>query len=73
MIKFHIGGNNINIVSKSDYGMVDENVQVYQEGEDLSITFNAKIFDRCFKKYGLRRYRRHLRRPLEPSGLPSAQ
>lgn len=42
VIKFSISGNNINITSKSDYGMVDENVQIYQEGDDLSITFNAK-------------------------------
>ena len=42
VIKFNINGNNINITSKSDYGMVNENVQVYQEGDDLAITFNAK-------------------------------
>lgn len=42
VIKFHINDSNINISSKSDYGQVDENVQVYMEGSQLDITFNAK-------------------------------
>lgn len=42
VLKFNIAGNNINIISKSEYGMVDENIEVYLEGDELSISFNAR-------------------------------
>lgn len=42
VIRFQISNDNINISSKSDYGQVDENVQVYMEGDELSIAFNAR-------------------------------
>lgn len=67
VIKFHIGGNNINIVSKSDYGMVDENVQVYQEGEDLSITFNAKYLIDALKNMDFEDIDITLGGPLSPA------
>ena len=42
VLRFHITDSNLNIVSKSEYGMVDENINVYTEGNELSILFNAK-------------------------------
>ena len=42
VLRFNISDSNLNIVSKSEYGMVNENINIYTEGSDLSILFNAK-------------------------------
>lgn len=49
VLKFNIEENNLNIVSKSEYGMVNENIQIYTEGSELSILFNAKYLVDAFK------------------------
>lgn len=49
VLRFHITDGNLNIVSKSDYGMVNENINIYTEGSDLSILFNAKYLLDAFK------------------------
>lgn len=49
VLRFHVSDSNINIVSKSEYGMVDENLNVYTEGNPLSILFNAKYIIDAFK------------------------
>ena len=49
ILRFHITENNLNIVSKSEYGMVNENINIYTEGEALSILFNAKYLLDAFK------------------------
>lgn len=49
VLRFNISDSNLNIVSKSEYGMVNENINVYTEGNDLSILFNAKYLLDAFK------------------------
>lgn len=49
VIKMKIKDENINITSQSDYGKIDENLPVYQEGENLSIAFNARYLTDAFK------------------------
>lgn len=49
VLRFNIYDNVLNIVSKSDYGMVDENIDLYQEGEDITIAFNSKYLMDAFK------------------------
>lgn len=49
VLRFHITDSNLNIVSKSEYGMVNENINIYTEGEELSILFNAKYLLDAFK------------------------
>ena len=49
VLRFNISDSNLNIVSKSEYGMVTENINIYTEGNDLSILFNAKYLLDAFK------------------------
>ena len=49
VLRFNISDSNLNIVSKSEYGMVNENINIYTEGSDLSILFNAKYLLDAFK------------------------
>lgn len=49
VLKFDINDSNMNISSKSEYGMVNENIQIYTEGDSLSILFNAKYLIDAFK------------------------
>lgn len=49
VIKIKIEDENINITSQSDYGKIDENLPIYQDGENLSIAFNAKYLTDAFK------------------------
>lgn len=49
VLRFNITDSNLNIVSKSEYGMVNENINVYTEGDELSILFNAKYLLDAFK------------------------
>lgn len=49
VIKIRIEEENINITSQSDYGKIDENLPIYQEGENLSIAFNARYLTDAFK------------------------
>lgn len=49
VLRFNITDSNLNIVSKSEYGMVNENINIYTEGEDVSILFNAKYLLDAFK------------------------
>lgn len=43
VVKWQLGGGILSIHTESDFGKVDENIIVYQEGEDLEITFNARF------------------------------
>ena len=49
VIKMNIDNDNINITSQSDYGKIDENLPIYQEGDNLSIAFNARYLTDAFK------------------------
>jgi len=49
VLRLNITDSNLNIVSKSEYGMVNENIHVYTEGGELSILFNAKYLLDAFK------------------------
>lgn len=49
VIKIIIEDENINITSQSDYGKIDENLPIYQEGENLAIAFNARYLTDAFK------------------------
>ncbi len=49
VLRFNISDSNLNIVSKSEYGMVNENINIYTEGSELSILFNAKYLLDAFK------------------------
>lgn len=43
VVKWQLGGGVLSIHTESDFGKVDETIVVYQEGEDLEITFNARF------------------------------
>ncbi|MFP5527573.1 DNA polymerase III subunit beta [Peptococcus simiae] len=42
VVTFHIENNLLHISTASDYGKVDEHLPVYQEGEVIDISFNAR-------------------------------
>lgn len=49
VLHFKISDGNLNVVSKSEYGTVNENINIYTEGDELSILFNAKYLLDAFK------------------------
>ena len=49
VMRFFINDSVLNIVSKSEYGMVDENINLYQEGDNVNIVFNSRYLMDAFK------------------------
>ena len=67
VLRFNISENNLNIVSKSEYGMVNENINIYTDGKDLSILFNAKYLIDAFKNMDFDDLDIHMGGPLSPA------
>lgn len=67
VLRFNITDSNLNIVSKSEYGMVNENLNVYTEGDELSILFNAKYLLDAFKTMDFDDLDIHLGGSLSPA------
>ena len=67
VLRFNISDSNLNIVSKSEYGMVNENINVYTEGNELSILFNAKYLLDAFKTMDFDDLDIHLGGSLSPA------
>ncbi|MCR5846981.1 MAG: DNA polymerase III subunit beta [Lachnospiraceae bacterium] len=43
-VKFVITNDNVNISVVSQYGSINENIEIFKEGEDIEISFNPKLF-----------------------------
>ena len=67
VLRFNLSDGNLNIVSKSEYGMVNENIPVYTEGGELSILFNAKYLTDAFKNMDFDDLDVKLGGPLSPA------
>lgn len=67
VLRFNLSDGNLNIVSKSEYGMVSENIPVYTEGGELSILFNAKYLSDAFKTMDFDDLDIRLGGPLSPA------
>lgn len=67
VLKFNITDSVLNIISKSDYGMVDENIDLYQEGDDLTIAFNSRYLMDAFKNMEFEDMQIQLGGPLSPA------
>ena len=67
VLRFNLSDGNLNIVSKSEYGMVNENIPVYIEGGELSILFNAKYLTDAFKNMDFDDLDVKLGGPLSPA------
>ena len=48
-VKFAINGNVMQVVAKSEAGMVTENITISLNGEDLTIAFNISFFMDCLR------------------------
>jgi DNA polymerase III subunit beta len=48
-VKFNIKDNVLNLQARSEIGNVDENLTISLEGEDLSISFDARFFKECLR------------------------
>ena len=48
-VKFVISGNIVQVVAKSEAGMVTENITISLDGEDLTIAFNISFFMDCLR------------------------
>ena len=48
-VKFVINGNIVQVVAKSEAGMVTENITISLNGEDLTIAFNINFFMDCLR------------------------
>ncbi len=49
VVTFHIENNLLHIATASEFGKVDENLPVYQEGETVDISFNARYLSEALK------------------------
>jgi DNA polymerase III subunit beta len=48
-VKFNIKDNVLNLQARSEIGNVDENLTISLEGNDLTITFDARFFKECLR------------------------